>query len=142
MRIKLYGVGRMRGPAWLALAEDYLERIRHYANCDIVELKDDAELVRKWPNDDVNVALEVNGECFSSLQFARRLESWASLGKGRIAIIIGGSDGIPSHFAMRADHRLSLSRMTLPHRLARIVILEQLYRALTILRGEPYAREK
>ncbi len=66
MQIKLYAVGRMRGLEYQALAEDYLNRIRHYTRCDIVELKDDTELVRRWPNFDVIVTLEVGGESFSS----------------------------------------------------------------------------
>ena len=141
MQITLYAVGRMRGPGWNALVEDYLGRIRHYARCEIIELRDDAELIRRWPNDDVNVALEVDGECYSSPDFARVLARWSSQGKGRIAIIIGGAEGLPRQCSRQANCRLSLSSMTLPHRLARVLILEQLYRALTILKGEPYARE-
>ncbi len=141
MQITLYTVGRMRGPEWNALVADYLGRIRHYSRCEIVELRGDAELVRRWPKDDVNVALEVDGESYSSQQFAGVLTRWSSQGKGRIAIIIGGTEGIPKQISQKADYRLSLSSMTLPHRLARVLILEQLYRALTILKGEPYARE-
>ena len=141
MQVTLYAVGRMRGSGWSALAEDYLARIRHYSRCEIIELKDDAELVRRWPKDDVNVALEVDGQSYSSQQFARTLTRWASQGKGRIAFIVGGAEGIPAQFSRQADFRLSLSPMTLPHRLARVLILEQLYRALTILKGEPYARD-
>ena len=131
----------MRGSGWNALADDYLGRIRHYSRCEIVELRDDAELARRWPNDDVSVALEVDGESYGSQQFARILARWAGQGKGRIALIIGGAEGIPKQLSLLADFRLSLSSMTLPHRLARVLILEQLYRALTILKGEPYARE-
>jgi 23S rRNA (pseudouridine1915-N3)-methyltransferase len=141
VQITLYAVGKIRDPGWNVLVEDYLGRIRHYSRCEIVELKDDAELIRRWPNDDVNVALEVDGDCYSSQQFAGVLTRWASQGKGRIAIIIGGAEGIPKQFSRQANCRLSLSSMTLPHRLARVLILEQLYRALTILKGEPYARE-
>lgn len=131
----------MRGLEYQALAEDYLNRIRHYTRCDIVELKDDTELVRRWPNFDVIVTLEVGGESFSSEQFAQILERWGSQGRGRIALVIGGTNGIPPRCAGRAECNLSLSPMTLPHRLARILILEQLYRAFTILNHEPYARE-
>ncbi len=141
VQITLYAVGRIRGSGWNELVEDYVGRIRHYSRCEVIELKDDAELVRRWPNDDVNVALEVNGESHTSQQFAAVLTRWASQGKGRIAIIIGGAEGIPKQCSQQADFRLSLSSMTLPHRLARVLILEQLYRALTILKGEPYARE-
>ncbi len=69
------------------------------------------------------------------------MERWTSRGKGSVAFVIGGAEGIPSELSKKADARLSLSRLTLPHRLARVVLLEQLYRSLSILRGEPYARE-
>ncbi|HET9932448.1 MAG TPA: 23S rRNA (pseudouridine(1915)-N(3))-methyltransferase RlmH, partial [Polyangiaceae bacterium] len=69
------------------------------------------------------------------------LERWLAQGKGVIAFAIGGAEGLPAEFSKRAQHRLSLSRLTLPHRLARLLLAEQLYRALSIARGEPYARE-
>ena len=81
------------------------------------------------------------GSTLSSTQFARVIERWAGQGKGRLALVIGGANGIPPQCARQADSQLSLSSMTLPHRLARILILEQLYRAFTILKREPYARE-
>lgn len=141
MHVKLYAVGRMRGPGWQVLAEDYLERIRHYVRCDIVEFKNDFELVRRWPEDDCVVALGVDGSSMSSQSLARKIEIWGSKGKGRIGFIIGGTDGIPPQCSSRAHFQLSLSSLTLPHRLARVVVLEQIYRAMTILKGEPYARE-
>lgn len=141
MQLIVYSIGRLRGAGFADLVQDYLSRIRHYTRCDTVEFKDDKELARKWPRVDVTVALEVDGEMLSSVQFARKLERWSQKGKGVIALVIGGTDGIPEDCSKRADHRLSLSRMTLPHRLAKVVLLEQVYRALTIIRGEPYARE-
>ena len=141
MHLIIYTVGRVRGPGWKDLSDDYLARIRHYVRCDINELKDDNELVRKWPKSDVTIALEVNGNKLSSVQFARHLERWSHHGKGQVSLVIGGAEGIPSELSRRADYLLSLSSMTLPHRLAKVVLLEQVYRALTIIRGEPYARE-
>lgn len=141
MHITVCAVGRMRGPGWQALNDEYLQRIRHYVRCEMFELRDDAELSRRWPHADTTVALEVGGKGVGSTQLAQLLERWGSQGKGQIAFVIGGTEGIPAECSQRADFRLSLSPMTLPHRLARIVLLEQIYRALTILRGEPYARE-
>jgi 23S rRNA (pseudouridine1915-N3)-methyltransferase len=89
----------------------------------------------------VHVALEVNGEQLTSPKLAERVEEWSRRGKGVIAFYIGGAEGIPADVSARADYRLSLSKLTLPHRLARVLLAEQLYRAMTILRGEPYARE-
>ncbi|HEY4106535.1 MAG TPA: 23S rRNA (pseudouridine(1915)-N(3))-methyltransferase RlmH, partial [Polyangiaceae bacterium] len=78
----------------------------------------------------------------TSSEFSVRLERWGSRGKGVVAFVIGGAEGIPRDLSARADLRLSLSSFTMPHRLARVVLLEQLYRAMTLQRGEPYAREE
>jgi 23S rRNA (pseudouridine1915-N3)-methyltransferase len=141
MRFFVVAVGKLKDRALRALADDYLSRIRRSARCDEIELKSSAELSDAAPAASFRVALEVGGEACSSEAFARRIESWARRGKGEIAFLIGGADGLPEHVSRNADLRLSLSSMTLPHRLARVVLLEQIYRALTILRGEPYARE-
>ena len=141
MRICVYAVGRMRGSHWQPLAADYLARIVRYAKCEVVELKDDAELVRAAPRADVVVALEVQGNRLNSTQFAQKFALWARCGQGRVAFIVGGCEGIPRSISRCTDYQLSLSDMTLPHRLARVFLLEQIYRAQTLLRGEPYARE-
>lgn len=141
MKISVFAVGKMREPAVRALADDYWGRLRRYLKADEVELKDDAALERAVPKEAVLVALEVWGRGLSSEEFATRLEGWGRTGKGHVAFLIGGAEGIPQALSARADFHLSLSTMTLPHRLARILLLEQLYRAMTILRGEPYARE-
>jgi 23S rRNA (pseudouridine1915-N3)-methyltransferase len=86
------------------------------------------------------VALDVGGQAMTSHGFARWLEARLRQGKGNIAFVIGGADGLPQPIRGRADQTLSLSTMTLPHRLARLFLAEQLYRAVTILRNEPYAR--
>ena len=141
MHLIIHSVGRARGVGWQELVNDYVLRIRHYVRCDLVEHRDDKELGQKWPRGDVIVALEVDGKRFSSVEFSRVLERWGSQGKGQVCMVIGGAEGIPEDYSKRATHQLSLSTMTLPHRLAKVVLLEQLYRALTILKGEPYARE-
>lgn len=141
MKIVLVVSGKIKDRDLRSVADDYLSRLRRYVRCDEVEVKTDAALVKAVPDGAVRVALEVNGDELTSAAFARRLEGWLSRGKGEVAFIIGGAEGIPEELSKRAEHRLSLSPMTLPHRLARVVLLEQLYRAFTILRGEPYARE-
>lgn len=141
MKISVIAVGKLRDAPSRALADDYLGRLRRYLRAEEVEVKDDAALERAVPEDAVVVALEVWGKALSSEAFAQRLEGWGRTGKGNIAFLIGGAEGIPEAVSRRAQFHLSLSTMTLPHRLARILLFEQLYRALTILRGEPYARE-
>lgn len=141
MRLIVVAVGKLKDRGLRAAADDYLARIRRVVRCDEIEVKSDAALGRAVPDGALSVALEVDGDTPSSEAFSRRLEAWASRGKGEVAFLIGGADGIPGDVSRAADARLSLSHFTLPHRLARVVLYEQLYRALSILRGEPYARE-
>ncbi len=141
MKISVVAVGKIRERSVRDVADDYLARLRRYVRAEEIEPKDDAALERAVPADALVVALEVWGKGIGSEDFARRLESWGSTGKGHVAFVIGGAEGIPRALSQRAQFHLSLSPMTLPHRLARVILFEQLYRAMTILRGEPYARE-
>lgn len=141
MKISVVAVGKIKQRALREVADEYLSRTRRYVRVDELEVRDDPGLERALPRDAISVALEVSGQALSSREFARLLEQWGARGKGDVAFVIGGADGIPSALSARADARLSLSAFTLPHRLARVVLYEQLYRAMTLLRGEPYARE-
>lgn len=133
--------GKLKDRHLRAVADDYLGRIRKIARCDEIEIKSAAQLERALPDEALCVALEVDGEQISSSELSKRIERWAARGKGVIAFVIGGAEGIPPELSKKCDVRLSLSPLTLPHRLARVVLLEQLYRSLTLIRGEPYARE-
>lgn len=141
MKLVVVAVGKLKPRELRAVADDYLDRVRHYLRCEEVEVRDDAALAGAAPADATVVALEVNGEEVTSSELAQRLERWGRRGQGVVALLVGGAEGIPEAVSRRAHARLSLSRLTLPHRLARVLLYEQLYRALTILRGEPYARE-
>lgn len=141
MRFAVVAVGRIKERGLRSVADDYLGRVGRYVRCDEIEVRDAAALERALPVGARIVALEVAGRALGSEAFAKQLERWGRDGKGAIAFVIGAADGIPPGISARADERLSLSAMTLPHRLARVVLYEQLYRAMTILRGEPYARE-
>lgn len=141
MRLAVVAVGRLRDPNLRALADDYLGRIRRYTRCDEIEVRGAKDLERALPPGYRVTALEVEGRVQTSLEFARSLGLEAQKQKGELAFVIGGAEGLPPEISRAADERLSLSALTLPHRLVRVVLYEQLYRALTILRGEPYARE-
>jgi len=142
VKITLLVVGKLRDPGSRAWADEYLGRIRRWVRCEEVELRDDAELRSRWPKDDEwVVALEVNGQGLTSTAFSAQLERWGSVGKGNITFVIGGAEGIPKGLSEQAKSKLSLSPMTLPHRMARVLLLEQIYRGLSILRHEPYARK-
>jgi len=133
--------GKLKDKGLRALVDDYLGRIRRYARCEELELRDAEGFERVNRDGMFLVALEVDGEALSSTELSRKLERWLSQGKGVVAFAIGGAEGLPPAFSQAANYRLSLSRLTLPHRLARLLLAEQLYRALSIARGEPYARE-
>ncbi|HYQ41835.1 MAG TPA: 23S rRNA (pseudouridine(1915)-N(3))-methyltransferase RlmH [Polyangiaceae bacterium] len=141
MKLFVIAEGRIKEREMRAVASDYLSRLTRYVKCEEIETKDAAGLAKAIPEGAFVVALEVNGERISSTELSTRLERWGARGKGLIAFVIGGAEGIPSGLSAKADARLSLSTFTFPHRLARVMLFEQLYRAMTLLRGEPYARE-
>jgi len=141
VKIHVLAVGKIREKHLRAVADDYLERVRHYARTTETELKTDAELARAVPREATVIALDPNGDVVTSRELAKRLERWGQRGKGELAFVLGGAEGIPEPVLAGAHERISLSSLTLPHRLARVLLFEQLYRAFTILRGEPYARE-
>ena len=145
MKIRVVAIGRIREPFFREAAGHYLDRLRHYAPTDVVELDPrkvrSAEPVRAAiPDRAVVVALDPAGDALSSRAFADRVGKWQRSGRPALAFLVGGPDGLPGDLARAADARISFGPITLPHRLARIVLLEQLYRAMTILRGEPYDR--
>jgi 23S rRNA (pseudouridine1915-N3)-methyltransferase len=142
VKLVVVAVGKLKERAYRELGDEYLGRIRRYARCDEQEVRDAGGIEKALPAEAFRVALEVEGEALTSETLARRLEQWGSRGKGVVAFVIGGAEGIPKQLSERADVRLSLSSLTLPHRLARVVLYEQIYRAFSILRGEPYAREE
>jgi 23S rRNA (pseudouridine1915-N3)-methyltransferase len=133
--------GKLKEQGLRDVADDYKTRLTRYVTFEEVEVKDSGALRRKAPSDAWLVMLEVHGEALSSRALASRLEHWSSLKRGSICFIIGGAEGIPRELSRRGDAALSLSSLTLPHRLVRVVLFEQLYRCMAILRGEPYARE-
>ncbi|HYJ10189.1 MAG TPA: 23S rRNA (pseudouridine(1915)-N(3))-methyltransferase RlmH [Polyangiaceae bacterium] len=141
MKFVILAAGKLKEREVRVIADDYLGRIRRYAKCDEIELKSAADLAAAVPKDALLVALEVDGDALTSTELSKRVERWCSTGKGMVAFVIGGAEGIPKELSRSAAARLSLSKLTLPHRLARVLLLEQLYRSLSILRGEPYARE-
>ena len=116
----------------------YLRRIRRYTKLEEVEVKDPAKLARAVGREGDVIALEVEGTSMKSAALAARFERNQNRSIRLATFVIGGADGLPPELSRDADLRLSLSAMTLPHRLARVVLAEQIYRAFTILRGEPY----
>lgn len=156
MTIRLLCLGKLKDRHWIEAAADYEKRLSRYCTLETVELPDEKApetlspaqqeqikareggrlLGRILPQDHV-IALCVDGETLSSEGFAARLEALQSAAK-RPCFVIGGSLGLSEAVLGRADERLSVSAMTLPHRLCRVFLLEQIYRAFKIIRGESY----
>src|SRR5262249_35933589 len=106
-----------------------------------VEVRDAGHIARAVPKRAAVWALDERGAEPTSVELARKLGAAMNAGLPGIALVIGGADGLPADLIQSAHYRLSLARPTLPHRLVRVVLLEQLYRALSILHDEPYHRE-
>ncbi len=137
MKIVVLAVGKLRDRHVTALCEDYLGRARRHLPVEVIEADDDAALARRWPAGEV-IALEPGGVSWKTEELAQQIERRMTHGTRSLTFVIGGADGIPAALVAKAKLRLSLSALTLPHRLARLVMCEQIYRALTIIRGEPY----
>jgi len=140
VKLAVVAVGKLK-EAWVQEGcAEYAKRVRGKLPLELVEVKDDAELVHKIPPRYKLWALDERGRELASEELAASLNKAMNGGEQGIALVIGGADGLPKELVARADFVWSLGRATLPHRLARLIVLEQLYRALSILRGEPYHR--
>jgi 23S rRNA (pseudouridine1915-N3)-methyltransferase len=143
MKIKVAWIGKTKEPAIQALTEEYLKRISRYADVAGVALKDEAAIFslaageKQQKDRHTLVILDSRGKQFSSEELAAFLER-EQVNATPLLFAIGGSDGFSEEARRQARFALSLGRMTLPHELARVVLLEQLYRAFTILKHHPY----
>jgi 23S rRNA (pseudouridine1915-N3)-methyltransferase len=146
VKITILAVGKVKERGIREAIDDYLGRVKRHFPVEEVEVRDapPAQLApaleKRLPAAAHVVALDMAGPARSSVEFARWLDAKASQGKGNVVFLIGGADGLPPSTIAASSEKLSLSAMTLPHRLARLILAEQLYRAVTILRNEPYAR--
>lgn len=143
MKLRVIAVGRVREKHVRQAIDDYAGRIKHYVGLDEVEISDGtdeevAQRMKKAAREATIVTLDSRGQSMSSHAFAAFVERLSRVDKGEIAFVIGGKEGLGPACLAQGKHMLSLSEMTLPHRIARLFLMEQLYRAMTILRGEPY----
>jgi 23S rRNA (pseudouridine1915-N3)-methyltransferase len=132
MRISVIAVGRLR-PPYQDDVEHYRKMLAGHVKVDLVEVREDEKVPPRIPNRAVTVLLTSGGRAFDSEQFSDWLEERRRDGRD-VCFVIGGPKGLE----LEADLRLSLGPMTLPHQLARVVLLEQIYRAHKILAREPY----
>ena len=141
MKVKVLFTGKTTDPWIRQGVEEYAGRIRHYAPFELVELKDDDQMLKYVRSSDHLILLDEHGTEFSSVAWAWYLEQKAAHLPKDWVFAIGGPYGFPPAVQERADECLSLSRMTFSHQLVRLVFLEQLYRAFTIIKGEKYHHE-
>jgi 23S rRNA (pseudouridine1915-N3)-methyltransferase len=154
MRLRLVWVGKTRNGHLRGLAEEYLKRLSRFVRCEVAELRESAaadpracveeeskRILGALASDALTVLLDVGGPVeWSSEELAARIEEWQARSVKEVAFVVGGHLGVGEEVRRRADVRWSLSRLTLTHEMARVVLAEQLYRAYTIMKGMPYQK--
>ncbi len=154
MRITIVAVGKLKERHWREAAEEYLKRLRPYASLVVTEVADrdvtqnearaladeGADILRAIPENAHVVVLDLNARQMKSEQLADWMSAHALERRSSIAFVIGGAAGLSAEVMGRANERISLGAITLPHQLARVVLLEQVYRSFRIMRKEPYHR--
>ena len=150
MRLRIVWTGKTRDARLRALIDDYAERLSHFVRCEVTELREfgrtdktgiDKETKRisdALQSGGLVVLLDPDGTEWSSNELATEVQRWETSGVKEVAFVIGGPGGVSRRLTERANRLWSLSRLTLTHEMARVVLLEQLYRAYTIIHRLPY----
>lgn len=157
MKITILCVGKLKEKFMRDAVNEYTKRLSRYVKLEVIEVADEKtpdhaslkeeelirekegeRLLRHIKGDDHVIALAITGVQYDSVAFSRRLDGFGMSGKGHVVFVIGGSLGLSEQVLGRADEELSFSKMTFPHQLMRVILLEQIYRAYRIIRGEPY----
>ncbi|PLS02220.1 23S rRNA (pseudouridine(1915)-N(3))-methyltransferase RlmH [Neobacillus cucumis] len=157
MNISIITVGKLKEKYLRQGIEEYLKRLSAYAKIEVVEVADEKapeelselemlqvkqkegeRILAKISQDTYVIALAIQGKLQSSEELAKTLDQLATYGKSKVAFVIGGSLGLSEEVIKRSNEQLSFSRMTFPHQLMRLILVEQIYRAFRINRNEPY----
>lgn len=157
MKLTLLGVGKVKEKYLRDAIAEYAKRLGRYCKLEIREVADEQtpdgasaaeeeqikriegeRLLRQIRETDYVIALAIDGDSPDSVELAAKLESLGVQGISSLVFVIGGSLGLSDEVLRRADYRLSFSRLTFPHQLMRVILLEQIYRSFRIARGEPY----
>ena len=157
MNIQIICIGKLKEKYWTDAVAEYMKRLSRYASVEIVELKESRlpdkagpaeeekvkleerrEILKSIKDGTYVVTLEIQGKQLSSEELASKIEGLGLEGKSDIAFVIGGSIGLSPEVSKRADYKLSFSKMTFPHQMMRVVLLEQIYRSFKIIRNEAY----
>lgn len=157
MEIKIIVVGKLKEKYLKDGIAEYLKRLKSYANLKIIEIKDEAasqtlsdaeieqikvvegkRIIEKLPDRARVIALDLKGKQLTSEDFAEEINETMTYGTSQIAYIIGGSHGLSQEVLQKTDLKISFGKMTYPHQLMRLILVEQIYRAFKIIRNEPY----
>ena len=149
LSVKLICVGKLKESFWTEACKEYEKRMKTMCRLEIVQLDEEPErpdalrreatrIEAAIPTGAYVIAMCIEGKELSSTQLAEKLRTVQNSGNSKICLIIGSSNGMDDSIKQRADFRLSMSPMTFPHHLARVMVLEQIYRGLSILAGSKY----
>jgi 23S rRNA (pseudouridine1915-N3)-methyltransferase len=152
MRIRFIWPGKTKDEHLRALIAEYLKRLQRFVRCEVIETRDAAgsdrasgrkesqRILDAIPDGSMTVLLDLEGRDWSSPELAAEVQRWENDAIKEVAIVIGGAEGVSAEVTARAQKRWRLSRLTLTHEMARVLAVEQLYRAYTINRGLPYQK--
>lgn len=157
MKINIVCVGKVKEKFFTAAIEEYSKRLSRYCSLKIIELQDEKtpdnasdtvnDLIKRKEgerilsnikDDSYVIALAIEGKMLDSVELSHKIEDLGIQGKSDISFVIGGSLGLSKEVLDRADFKLSFSKMTFPHQLMRVILLEQIYRSYRIMKNEPY----
>lgn len=157
MKITILTVGKIKEDFYRKAIAEYSKRLSRYCKLEIIEVTDEktpdsasavveeqikdkeGERLLKYIREDAYViALAIEGKMLDSIELSKNIEQLGIMGKSHIIFVIGGSLGLSDRILKRADYKLSFSKMTFPHQLMRVILLEQIYRGFRIIAGEPY----
>lgn len=157
MRITIVCVGKIKESYFVSAIEEYRKRLGKYCKLEIVEVADEQtvenaspavvdgikakeaeRILQKLPSDAYVITLEIGGKMLDSVELSEKIETLGVQGVSHIAFVIGGSLGLAPSVCRKADFSLSFSKMTFPHQLMRVILLEQIYRSFRIMKNEPY----
>ncbi len=152
MKLRFIWPGKTRDEHLRALLTEYLKRLQRFVRCEVIETRDysgsdragiqkeSAALLAAIGETSVVTLLDVNGDEWSSHEVAEQVRRWENDSVKEVAVVIGGHDGVSSAVEQRAQKKWRLSRLTMTHEMARVLAVEQIYRAYTINRGMPYQK--
>ena len=157
MNIRIIAVGKLKEKYWRDAVAEYTKRLGAYCSVEITEIKEsqlranpsaaDEEAVKAAEGEDILrhisksdyvITLEIKGKALTSEELAARIDDLGIMGRSNVAFVIGGSLGLSLEVSQRADFKLSFSKMTFPHQMMRVILLEQIYRSFKINRHEAY----